>query len=69
MKKAKAKKTGEKTRPKINRPDRYAGKDRRKGPRQIHIIDDDSFDRDIALARSDLTNFFLDVLDTHHGGW
>jgi hypothetical protein len=64
-----SKKTGEKKRPKINRPDRYSGPDRRKGPRQIHIIDNDSTDRDLALARSDLEGFFLDVLEKHHGGW
>ena len=42
-------------------------KNRRKGPRQIHIINEKSSDRDIELAKSDLTNFFLDCLDKHHG--
>lgn len=67
MAKVRAKKTGEKKRPKIDRPDRYNGLDRRKGPRQVHIIDDDTSDRDFALARNDFEMFFLDVLDKHHG--
>lgn len=33
----------------------------------MHIVDDDSTDRDLALARADLGNFFLDVIDKHHG--
>jgi len=44
-------------------------KDRRKKARQMHTIDDRSTVRDIAIARADLTNFFLDVAEKHHGGW
>lgn len=42
--------------------------ERRHGARQMHFINERSSPRDIALARSDLNNFFLDVLDKHHGG-
>lgn len=42
--------------------------ERRKGPRTMHRIDDQSSPRDRALARADLNNFFLDVFDKHHGG-
>jgi hypothetical protein len=41
--------------------------DRRKKTRQIHVIDEQSTERDIAIAQADLTNFFLDVLEKHHG--
>lgn len=42
-------------------------KDRRKKVRQVHTIDSRSTDRDIAIATADLENFFLDVLEKHHG--
>lgn len=41
--------------------------EKRKAPRQIHIIDEHSTDRDITLAQADLDNFFLGVLEKHHG--
>jgi hypothetical protein len=31
------------------------------------VIDEHSSPRDLALAKADLENFFLDVLDKHHG--
>lgn len=40
---------------------------RRKNIRQLHIINDKTSEKDYTLAKSDLTNFFLDVLDKHHG--
>lgn len=44
-------------------------KDRRKKVRQMHTIDEHSTERDVAIARADLTNFFLDVVNKHHGGF
>ena len=44
-------------------------KNRRKGPRTVHKIDKNTTSRDLELARSDLSNFFLDIVDKHHGGW
>lgn len=46
---------------------RWIGKDRRKKIRRVHVIDDQSTDRDISIARADLTNFFLESLNKHHG--
>lgn len=41
--------------------------ERRKHTRTIHVIDDRTPPRDRALARADLDNFFLDIIDKHHG--
>lgn len=60
-----AKKAGKKaSRPKGYR---YDGKNRRKGPRTVHVIDEHTTARDFELAKSDLEGFFLGVLDKHHG--
>lgn len=42
--------------------------ERRQAARTVHIIDADSSARDVELARTDLANFFGDVLHKHHGG-
>jgi hypothetical protein len=42
--------------------------ERRQARRTMHIIDADSSSRDVELARSDLAEFFGDVLNKHHGG-
>lgn len=44
-------------------------KNRRMRTRAVHVIDDNTSDRDLALAKSDLLNFFADSLDKHHPGW
>lgn len=44
-------------------------KERRKGARTVHTIDKNTTPREFELAKSDLTNFFLDVAEKHHGGW
>lgn len=42
-------------------------RDRRKKVRRMHVIDEHSTERDIAIAAADLENFFLGVLEKHHG--
>lgn len=54
------------TRPKVSRE---GFTEKRKAPRQVHRIDHRSTDRDVAIARADLTNFFEDIVEKHHGGW
>ena len=44
-------------------------KERRKGPRTLHVIDDKTTPRERALAEHDLRTFFLDSYRKHHGGF
>lgn len=41
--------------------------EKRKKIRQVHVINEKSSRRDIEIAKADLTNFFLDSLNKHHG--
>jgi hypothetical protein len=64
---AKRKPSPKKLSPNNRRTKVKPGPERRKGPRTVHVIDEHTSYRDEILARADLENFFLDVLDKHHG--